>query len=260
MKISQKFKIRASAGGKLMTESKGKTNRELYDEAVESLNKLKFRYSEFKNKDCKSAVDIVNKKIPEQEVLISELEKIKDKIELSETTKTFLQEWVKEIIYNVKKDIKNKYLTKGLTLEDTAIDKAIEWLDLPFAIKNEQFFEDDYFMGTPDLIVDGVVYDTKCSWDCFTFPLFSDDIPNKDYYYQLQIYMHLTGMKKACLVYILLNTPENLPSWEEKKNYDNLDKKYKIKTFEFNYDPEVIEKLKQKVIESRNYIKTLNYE
>lgn len=177
---------------------------------------------------------------------------------LSETTKTYVYEWLKESIYGVRKEIKNKYLTKGLKLEDTAIDKAIEWLDLPFTLKNEQFFENNYFCGTPDLIVDGVVYDTKCSWDCFTFPLFEKDIPTKDYFYQLQIYMHLTGCKKSTLVYVLLNTPDEL-TYEEKHNYDSLDKKYRIKTFDVDYDAEVIEKLQNKVLQVREFINQLNY-
>jgi hypothetical protein len=70
--------------------------------------------------------------------------------------------------------------------------------------------------------------------------------------------MELTGCKKAVLVYVLLNTPEEL-TYEDKHNYDNLDKKYRIKTYEIDYDSEVIEKLKEKVIESRKFIETLNY-
>lgn len=175
---------------------------------------------------------------------------------LSETTKTYVKEWLTESIYGVRKEIKSKYLTKGLKLEDTAIDKAIEWLDLPFAIKNEKFFEDEFFCGTPDLIVENVVYDIKCSWDCFTFPLFENEIPNKDYFYQLQVYMYLTGCKKAVLTYVLLNTPEEL-TYEEKHNYDNMDKKYRIKTYSFDYDETIIEQLKEKVTNVRQYINIL---
>jgi hypothetical protein len=177
---------------------------------------------------------------------------------ISETTKTYIKEWLTEHIYGVRKEIKSKYLSKGLKMEDTAIDKAIEWLDLPFALKNEKFFEDDFFKGTPDLIVDGTVYDIKCSWDAFTFPLFEKEIPNKDYYYQLQVYMHLTGCKKAVLTYVLLNTPEDL-TWEEKHNYDSMDKKYRIKTFEIEYSEEVIADLKERVTNIRTFI-TENYE
>jgi hypothetical protein len=177
---------------------------------------------------------------------------------ISETTKTYIKEWLTEHIYGVRKEIKSKCLSKGLKMEDTAIDKAIEWLDLPFALKNEKFFEDDFFKGTPDLIVDGTVYDIKCSWDAFTFPLFEKEIPNKDYYYQLQVYMHLTGCKKAVLTYVLLNTPEEL-TYEEQHNYDAMDKQYRIKTFEIEYSEEVIADLKERVTNIRNFI-TENYE
>lgn len=177
---------------------------------------------------------------------------------ISETTKTYVKEWLIERIYGVRKEIKSKYLTKGLKLEDQAIDEAIECLDLPFTIKNEKFFEDDYFCGTPDLIIGNTVYDIKCSWDCFTFPLFENEIPTKDYFYQLQVYMHLTGCKKAVLTYVLLNTPKEL-QYEEKHNYDAMDKKYRIKTFEIQYSEDVIADLKQRVTNIRNFIKE-NYE
>lgn len=177
---------------------------------------------------------------------------------ISKTTETYVKEWLTERIYGVRKEIKSKYLTKGLQLEDAAIDKAIEWLDLPFTIKNEKFFEDDYFCGTPDLIIDGTVYDIKCSWSAFTFPLFENEIPTKDYFYQLQVYMELTGCKKAVLTYVLLNTPEEL-QYEEKHNYDVMEKKYKIKTFEIQYSEDVIADLKQRVTNIRNFIKE-NYE
>ena len=177
---------------------------------------------------------------------------------ISETTKTYVKEWLTEHIYGIRKEIKNKYLSKGLKMEDTAIDKAIEWLDIPFAMKNEKTFDDDFFTGTPDLIVSDVVYDIKCSWDAFTFPLFEKEIPTKDYYYQLQVYMYLTGCKKAILTYVLLNTPDEL-TWEEKHNYDNMDKKYRIKTFEIEYSEEVIADLKERVANIRNFIKE-NYE
>jgi hypothetical protein len=41
--------------------------------------------------------------------------------------------------------------------------------------------------------------------------------------------MHLTGCKKAVLTYVLLNTPEEL-TYEEKHNYDSMEKQYRIKT------------------------------
>lgn len=177
---------------------------------------------------------------------------------LSETTKTYVKEWLAEKIYGYKKQIKSKYLDKGNALEDLAIDTAIQMLDLPMVLKNEQYFENEHFCGTPDLIVDGVVYDIKNSWDCFTFPLFETECPNKDYFYQLQVYMHLTGCNRAVLTYVLLNTPEHM-TWEDQHDYDGLDDKYRIKTFEFEYQPEVIQDLEKRVLNIREYITTLNF-
>lgn len=177
---------------------------------------------------------------------------------LSETTKSYVYDWLKEQIYGYRKQLNNKYVNKGLQLEDKAIDKAIEVLNIPFAIKNEKYYEDDFFCGTPDLIVDGIVYDIKCSWDCFTFPLFDTEIPTKGYFYQLQVYMHLLGLQKAKLVYVLLNTPEEL-TYEEKHDYSDIDEKYKIKTFEIDYDAEVIADLQQRVENIRKFITTIKY-
>lgn len=172
---------------------------------------------------------------------------------LSQTTITFLEEWRKQYIYGLRKEVVTKEISKGLIKEDEAIDKVIEWLDLPFAIKNETRYFDEYFEGEPDLIVDDTVIDIKNSWDCWTFPLFDKEIPTKAYEYQVQVYMHLTGLKKAKVVYVLLNTPATYNTQE--LIYDNVDKKYRYKVFEFNYDPDIIDKLKQRVIDSRNYIK-----
>ena len=175
---------------------------------------------------------------------------------LSKTTKSHLQEWLKSEIYGIRKQIKSKYLDKGNAVEDSAIDYAAAELGWLFAIKNEEFFEDEYFCGTPDVILEDTIVDIKSSWDCFTFPLFDDEMPNKDYYYQLQVYMHLTGKRKATLCYVLMNTPEHL-SYEEPQDYSEVASKYRIKTFDIVYDIEVIDKLIERVKISREYIKTL---
>ena len=176
---------------------------------------------------------------------------------LSETTKTYVYDCLKEEIYGYKKQLSNKYVTKGIELEDEAIDKAIELLDLPFTLKNEQSYENEFFKGTPDLIVDGIVYDIKCSWDEFTFPFFEKEIPTIDYYYQLQVYMNLLGLKKAVLIYVLLDSPENIPSWETPKTYSHLDKKYRIKKYEIEYSEDVIADLQKRVTNIREFIKTI---
>lgn len=192
----QNFKIRASAGGKLMTAPRNKN-----------------------------------------EVL-------------SETTKSYLKEYAISEIFGYQNNISTKYTERGIEDEDFAIDLMVQVLDLPFALKNEKTFEDDFFKGTPDLIIGDTVYDAKCSWSCFTFPYFEKELPNKDYFYQLQIYMHLTGCTKAVLSYILL---DNLKLEHEY----NIEPSKRVKTFKFDYDPQVIETLKEKVIQSREFLNQL---
>ena len=171
---------------------------------------------------------------------------------LGQTCKTFLEDWYKEQIYGFRKEIKSKYLTKGLMLEDTAIEFYSIAKEIDFMIKNLDHFSDEFMQGTPDLIHDGIVYDFKTSWDAYTFPLFETE-PDKGYWMQLQVYMHLTGLKKAKLVYTLQNTPEFL-TYEEPVNYDDVDLKYRVKEFEFDYDADFIESVKERVLVCREYL------
>ena len=174
---------------------------------------------------------------------------------LSQTTKTYLQEWQKEQIYGVRNDINSKYLTKGIDMEDESINIYALHTDLDFAVKNSQRFTNDFITGEPDLILDDKVVDIKTSWDCFTFPLFDTEITNKNYYWQLQSYMALTGKYKAELAYVLVNTPEYLQYSElDAHDYTNLDLKYRVKVFEIERNDDDIARLYDRVKECREYL------
>lgn len=197
---------------------------------------------------------------------------------LSKTAQSYCQEWKKEQIYSRRKEFTSKYTDKGNIMEDNSIDFIADQLGLGMLIKNEKFFSNDFMSGTPDLILKDVVTDVKNSWDCFTFPLF-DALIDSDYYYQLQGYMELTGIKKAKLIYTLMNTPDHLIDKEayyyaknngfeevdndlltefyDKMTYDMIDPKYRIKVFDIEYSEEVINKIESQVIKCRQYIKTL---
>ena len=68
--------------------------------------------------------------------------------------------------------------------------------------------------------------------------------------------MHLTGKRKAELVYVLMNTPEEL-TYEDSIDYSEVDSKYRIKRYEIEYNEEDIYILQQVVLESREYIKEI---
>lgn len=185
--------------------------------------------------------------------------KDKEAGKLSKTAESYAQDWLKERIYGVKKDFSSKYTDKGNKMEEAAIEMAISWLGLPVLTqKNDEYFENEYFTGTPDLVLEDEIIDVKNSWDCFSFPLFEDELPEKLYFYQMMVYLHLTGRKEGRIIYFLMNTPEEINPWEDKHDYSKVDKKYRMKTFVVEYDQKVIDFLELQVIKVRNYINQLN--
>ena len=198
---------------------------------------------------------------------------------LSKTCITYLETWVKEQIYNRRKEVTTKYMDKGLICEDNSLDMVAKNMNIALLIKNEKHYKDDFMTGTPDAVLKDCVIDVKSSWDAFTFPLFATEIPEKTYYWQLQTYMALTKKKHSKLIYTLLDTPthliQNEAYWYYKKNgygeltdemlaeftkkmtYQDVPEKYKYKSFDIDRNDADIQLIKDRVIECREYIKTL---
>jgi hypothetical protein len=174
---------------------------------------------------------------------------------ISQTCKTYLDQWVKEQIYNTRKSISSKYLTKGIDVEDLAIDYYAQEKNLGFVLKNIEYFENDLMQGTPDLLFTDSVFEFKSSWECFTFPLF-DTEPDKGHIMQVQTYMHLTGRKKGKLIYTLQNTPDELV-WDDPVDYSDLESKFRIKEFDIELDSEFIKSVENRVLDCRDYINEL---
>lgn len=197
---------------------------------------------------------------------------------LSETTKTYCKTWLTEQVFGRKKEFSTKYTEKGLIVEDTSLDFIAKQLDLGMIIKNEIHFENEFISGTPDAILPDYLIDVKNSWDCFTFPLFEDEIENKGYFLQLQGYMSLTGLKKSKLIYCITDTPENLIEREckywclkngyemdidiynqfyNKMTFGDIEDRFKIKIFDVDFDENVIKDIEKRVTECRSYINGL---
>ena len=108
---------------------------------------------------------------------------------LSQTAKTYVEEQVLLAKYGIRKTFSSRYTDKGNLVEDESIRIASEALELGFLIKNDEHFSNEWLTGTPDVNTDTILLDVKSSWDATTFPFFATEIPNKDYFYQLQGYM-----------------------------------------------------------------------
>lgn len=211
---------------------------------------------------------------------------------LGKTGYSYLKSWLKEALFNRRPEIKSKYIDKGNISEEDGFTLLTLQKGLGMVYKNEQSFSNDFMTGTPDLIHNGIVYDNKCSWSLDTFPMFDKEIPNKDYYWQLQTYMELTGCNKSVLAYTLIDADitliEQAVKWETnhekiykiicnmvytrdafneavnefchsaKSDYFiEIPEEKRIKCFEIERDDKAIQLIKDRVAESREYIKSL---
>jgi hypothetical protein len=179
------------------------------------------------------------------------------------------------------KEITNKYLEKGLANEVEGIklaSKVLGWLDID-TDKPKVRLSNDYVVGEPDVNEADLVADIKNSWDAFTFPYGSKEIPTKGYEYQLLAYLWLTGKKKASLVYTLTDSPEhtildetNRLVWKNTANpkyahltqseieqaiedkvrqsltfSDKIPAEKRVKEYVVEYNDEAIEKIKERI-------------
>lgn len=212
------YLFRSHSAGHIMTEPKGKSNIEKY---IEAKNKLKAtEEKQSATKPTLKTYATLGKKIDELKIEVARLAEIKDQKELSETAKKFLVSVYAKAKYNRRKDIKNKYITKGLAVEEESLSLYCD-LKNDIWFKNEQHFSNEFIQGTPDVVFEQVV-DLKSSWDIMTF--LSKTVEDLDslYYWQGQCYMALTGAKKFRLAYCLVDTPKELIEKEKRNLYYEL--------------------------------------
>jgi len=195
---------------------------------------------------------------------------------LSETTKNHLVDvWIRHK-YNRKELITSKYMEKGTMVEEDAMTLYSRFRK-QYYVKNEKILTDDFIKGIPDIITEKTVIDLKSSWDIFTFFRTKQKTVEKMYYWQLQGYMSLTGKENARLVYCLVNTPQVLIDDEihrlqykhlseadmlKARNqiemnsiFDDIDIQDKIYEIEIKRNNEDIERLYNRIIDCRNWIK-----
>ena len=205
--------------------------------------------------------------------------------ELSETTKTFLNTLAIELETGRRKNIETACMKKGTQSEAEGITMFCEHFGVAFPYetdKEKKKYENKYITGTPDYVPWNKSYlerfgviDIKSSWDLYTFPSSPFfEVPSV-YYWQMQGYMALTGVNKATLAYVLVNTPQQILDWEIKKlsyilldatieeieekvkfnhTFDDLPIKRRIKTFEILKNEEDIEKIYKKVETARDFL------
>jgi hypothetical protein len=198
---------------------------------------------------------------------------------LSQTAKTYVEELAKEHLFGIKKVFKSRYTDKGNEVEEKAIELTEDVLGFEFLTKNEDYYQNDWVKGTPDIITTSLVIDVKSSWSGDTFPFFETELPNKDYYYQVMGYMWLTGKKNALISYCLINTPEEIVNDEIRRtawgkyeiepseetirdvvalhSFDNIPKDRRVKAFHVEYNEGVVNEMKTRIEYCRTYFNEL---
>lgn len=128
---------------------------------------------------------------------------------LSATALSCLTEIYVSEKYGRVKDIQSKPMKKGTEVEDDSI-ATLSVFDGNIYEKNKERFENDYITGTPDIIFGEKVIDVKSSYDLWTFLANLQSSIDKDYYWQLQGYMWLTGAQVGEIAYVLSDMPEQM--------------------------------------------------
>jgi hypothetical protein len=137
--------------------------------------------------------------------------------------------------YGIDKFVTSKHIEKGIINEEQSLEmmKRVTGWDVDLSQPKKRYVN-SWVIGEPDLVSNQYLVDVKNSWDGTTFPWFETDVPNKDYFYQLQTYMWLTGFKESYLIYTLTSAPEHLLFKEAEKLSYNLHSlpKYHEKSFD----------------------------
>lgn len=206
-----------------------------------------------------------------QEELSELIAKRDGEFEFGATALKYIRDvWLKNTFEYEEPLVTNEML-KGLMCEEEAIGVLVRNVPGGFRVKNEESWSDDHFVGTPDIVLDDIVEDIKCSWSLRTFVETTE--PDLMYRAQGQVYMALTGASKFRLAHVLLDTPHEIVEEEKKRFYfrfncdeenrfyqDAVSKvmkmhtasrliaeKDRVKTFEIDRDDRYIDRLRERV-------------
>lgn len=207
------YTFRCHALGYIMTDAAGESPYDKLQKVTADWKKALMESQSFTDPSSVGFEKIVLKanKLNAQR---KELEGAVDIPHLSDTCKTYLSQIYTEVTTGRKKVVKNKFIEKGLELEEDAITQYCIKHHI-FLEKNKERKNNGFIEGEIDIKEDDLVTDTKVSWDLFSFDRTVLKL-NKMYKWQGKGYAILWDKPKAKISYNLLNTPERLILNEEK--------------------------------------------
>lgn len=219
-------KFRASSFGNLMAGAKELSEaqlntievyqaklvekKKLTDKQQELYDKLVNKEDELTPKEKQIVEDFENKMsevvglTPNQQEALDDLLKKRDTVELSSGAKTYCRKLRREIKFNRRKELKSKYLEKGIHYEEQAITFLSHYHDDIFT-NNKERRSDEYFQGECD-VEEG--FDTKVSWELDTLPDHESAI-DTIYEFQNRIYARLWNREEWTTSSIVMNMTDD---------------------------------------------------
>jgi hypothetical protein len=178
--------------------------------------------------------------------------------ELPKGAKTYVEGLVDQHVYNYYDSIDNKYVKKGLAVEDSEeedinksaikIASALFFTDYS---KSSSYLSKGYFHGHPDIEDEDeqMIIDIKSSWNKKTFPKRPEDGHDSTYEWQGKLYCHMKGWKKFRLCYVLMSTPEELVPDNENDSLhycDDLPLNLRVTYLDYELTDKDIEKIERR--------------
>lgn len=185
-----------------------------------------------------------NKTPEEQAILAALLDRT-----LSAGAKTMIDNMAKEWVYDYRAFASSKYTTKGTIVENETIALYNRRFFTNYA-KNTERRQNDWITGECDIDTGEMIVDVKSSWSLETFPATAEKAHKIEYEWQMRGYMWLWEREKAVVAYGLVDTPEELIGYEDRKLHcieeRDMPIELRITTVTYHRDRALEEKIKLK--------------
>lgn len=174
---------------------------------------------------------------------------------LSQTAKSYIREIAKQDFYGYSSELSNKYLDKGIQVEDESIElfNAVFLRDFT---KNTERVENDFLTGECDMIDETDIVDIKSSWSLETFPALEQDAQDKNYEWQVRGYMMLYNRMFASVSFCMVSTPnELLNDWDNHSIHkvDHIDPAHRVTVVSYERDFELEKQIEEKCTKAIEY-------
>lgn len=175
---------------------------------------------------------------------------------LSVGAKSYIEGLAKSHVYGITREFATKETLKGQIVEPDSLALLNEVLFTSFT-KNTQHFENDWIMGTPDIIGPDRVHDLKSSWSISSFPANFRNAYDSGYEWQVRGYMMLTDRDASEIDYCLVDTPDELIGFEDEAVHkvSHIDPLLRVTRVPYERDRNLEEFIKFQAEEAQKYFK-----